>query len=476
MSRAHCGHILQIIVLTNVLLSTYAALPAQAKETVSSPIKIKSIHARYDVSPRKFPFPYVAMLAISSDTDGMTPRKFTILHNFLNTHKRTPLGWGLGLDIADSTYFFIGTDRSGACDVDGTTWQDQMSFFHRLSTDEPKDAPAIIAYTKLGWIDSVHSVGDFSLKDKNNTLYHRRFAEAMAQAIKENQLHYTVWINHGNESNVGNFGNTSSKYQQGDLPTSPYYLTDLMIPLGIHYVWTSRDDHFGRSDELYPISLRDGQHIWGFYRYTDDGYTKNGALTWNWNPYQLPLQLSAAHLTQIEHDHQYAIIAQHLGGNADLAPLLDPAIAALRNLAHEYYAGRILVTRTSRLLRYNETQDSLHYTVSHQAQWTNISIGRLKNSVTGSYSPSYQDLRGVTFYTPDPGHTKLFIQSMAVPEFEIIRNAADATGRKSIGFKWWFNAPLLPDFSLPERRAQQLQRSMPFAHKGEIFNWTEDPL
>lgn len=51
---------------------------------------------------RKFPFPYDAMLAISSDIDNATVKKFEDYHQFLNTKEQTSHGQGLGLDIGDS--------------------------------------------------------------------------------------------------------------------------------------------------------------------------------------------------------------------------------------------------------------------------------------------------------------------------------------------------------------------------------------
>jgi hypothetical protein len=60
---------------------------------------------------RRFPYPYKAILAISSDADATSPWEFTRIHRFLNTWTpRIPYyGDGVGLDIGDS--FFLKTYR-----------------------------------------------------------------------------------------------------------------------------------------------------------------------------------------------------------------------------------------------------------------------------------------------------------------------------------------------------------------------------
>jgi hypothetical protein len=58
------------------------------------------------VLQRRFPYPYKALLAISSDTDATSPWEFIGIHRFLNT--LTPAipyyGDGVGLDMGDSFF------------------------------------------------------------------------------------------------------------------------------------------------------------------------------------------------------------------------------------------------------------------------------------------------------------------------------------------------------------------------------------
>lgn len=58
---------------------------------------------------RKFPYPYKAMLAISSDCDHETLRKFNLIHAFINTK--------LGLDVSDSFFMYNGCDLPAPIDI-----------------------------------------------------------------------------------------------------------------------------------------------------------------------------------------------------------------------------------------------------------------------------------------------------------------------------------------------------------------------
>ena len=67
------------------------------------------------VTQRRFPYPYKALLAVSSDVDATSPWKFIRIHKFLNT--LTPAipyyGDGVGLDMGDSFFFKNMTNKNG---------------------------------------------------------------------------------------------------------------------------------------------------------------------------------------------------------------------------------------------------------------------------------------------------------------------------------------------------------------------------
>lgn len=61
---------------------------------------------------RKFPYPYSSMLSICSDIDDTTLEDFKIYHQFLNTKEEISHGKGLGLDVGDSMWLYMGEKYS----------------------------------------------------------------------------------------------------------------------------------------------------------------------------------------------------------------------------------------------------------------------------------------------------------------------------------------------------------------------------
>nr|WP_304457971.1 hypothetical protein [Alicyclobacillus sendaiensis] len=389
---------------------------------------------------RKFPYPYQAMLAISSDADSETLRKFNLVHEFINTTADTPLGKGLGLDFADSFFMYNGTDMPGDVDIGHEPMSDEMSWY-RGTSDELYDAAAINHYIHVGWIDTMHTFGDFSMKNPHNTRFSRALARRALSELISNGDRLMVWTDHGNQSNVDNFGSYGDgafySYQQGANPWSPYYHTDLTIPYGIRFVWPdTHSDQFGMNSMIYPIKLPDGRRVWAFWRYTSEGETSSGAQKWNWTPYHLDEQLSQSHLDELVRNHEYSIIAQHLCGTTYPGVIPKNAVQALTRLAGYYRNGEILVTRTSRLLVYNVSQQYVSYRVTYDSQKAYIDILTIRDPVFGTHVPSLDEVRGLTFYTTDPQRTVLEIGNQPVPNDLVQDNPTDGHA-PSIEIKWW---------------------------------------
>ncbi|WP_290589181.1 hypothetical protein [Alicyclobacillus sp.] len=389
---------------------------------------------------RKFPYPYKAMLAISSDADHETLRKFNLIHEFLNTTAPTPFGKGLGLDISDSFFLYNGSNLTHPIDYANVPIRDEFTYFRGVS-DKPYFASVIDRYIHCGWIDTMHTFGDFSRQDASQTLFNRRLAVQGIQALKRAHDFVTVWTDHGNESNVDNFGAYGTRrfydYQQGGNPKSPYHVTDLLIPYGIRFVWADQpSDVFGHDSIIYPLRLPDGRRVWGFWRYTNSGYLRNGLPEWNWTVDDLASQLTIGNLLHLEWWHQYAIIAQHLCADNERNPLPQNAISALRLLARQYHEGNILVARTSRLLQYNVTQKYLRYYVTHDGDKAVIHLTWIDDPVLGRHAVTLADIRGVTFYTSDPERTQIDIWNTPLNPKLIQDNRSDGVA-PSVEVKWY---------------------------------------
>jgi len=389
---------------------------------------------------RKFPYPYDSMLAIASDADHETLRKFNMIHEFLNTHAQTPWGRGVGLDISDSFFMFNGSNYPKPIDYNHTPVSDELTWFQGTTT-KPYAAAVINHYIHVGWMDSIHTYGDFIRVNPHETLFTRKLAKAALNALRLNGDAVTVWIDHGNQSNVDNFGSYGLRpfynYQQGANPNSPYYHTDLLIPYGVKFVWSDNSSSiFGHSSMIYPIQLPDGHRVWGFWRYTDSGYSNQTGVDWLWSADHLAQQLSYANLQSIEWNHQYAIIAQHLSSDNTKIPFPSNAMYALRTLADQQAKGYILVARTSRLLQYNLSNQYLRYSVTYPAGHAVIHILKIADPLFGLVTPTLSDVRGMTFYTTNPQQTTIEIGNTPIPSSLLQINPRDKYA-PSVSIKWF---------------------------------------
>ncbi|WP_411681754.1 hypothetical protein [Clostridium thailandense] len=388
---------------------------------------------------RKFPYPYSAMLAICSDIDDTTLEEFRNYHRFLNTKEKTDAGEGIGLDVGDSMWMYMADNVKYKVDKYGNGVDSIMTYFKGISKSEKHNSNEIVHFYKSGWIDCLHSFGDFSTKNEKGTSFKRDLASNAWQTLKSDNIKPVVWINHGNKSNRQNFGaySTSSfmNYQQGDNPKSYYYHTDLTIPNGIKYVWNSlNDNNFGHDYPLYEISLRDGAKVWGFYRYTND--LVNGKIDWTWVPKYLHKQLSQSNLDSIVTNKQYSIVGQHLGVDAeDLYS--DDNIKSLRLLKQYENDGKIVVTKTSRLLNYANAHKYLMYNKVTNDDLTYINITSINDPIFGKYVPNIDNVRGITFYCDDPKNTILLLNKTKIDNNELQINSKDETGKSSISIKWF---------------------------------------
>lgn len=443
-------------VLTSFLAAykyTEALLKSTAANThVSAMLKINENHINYfskmnQVLPyhnqegmRKFPYPYRSMLSITSDIDGSTPEEFTMYHQFLNTKEETAHGIGIGLDVGDSMWIFMDGSEHTIADLSGHGLDYVMTFFEGINDTKKKDANLITYYFKKGWIDSIHTFGDFSRNDVKDVTFRRSFAVKAWDVMKKAGIDPIVWIDHGNSANVQNFGAYApwgfSKYQEGDNPASDYYHTDLTIKNGIRFVWNSvGKPAFGYDNPLYIITLRDKQKVWGFYRYTQD--MVNNKTVWTWNPLFLYKQITKERLNTLVEKQQYSLIAQHLGGCDIGFPFRSMDIQALRLLASYQDEGKILIARTSRLLTYAVSQQYVKFDVTKTHGKTYINIKSINDPIFGSYKPTLDQIRGLTFYTNNPNNAYILLNSKPIKDTEIQRNPKDETGNESIGIKWY---------------------------------------
>jgi hypothetical protein len=392
------------------------------------------------VKLRKFPYPFSSMLSICSDIDGTTAEEFARYHKYLNTQSKTAYGRGLGLDIGDSCWMYMANSHTQSVVDEKKHGLDHiMTFFNGIDAKKKHNANLIVHYFKAGWIDSIHGFGDFSRSNYNEAYCDRNLAIEAWKALKLAGIKPIIWINHGNQANKENFGSYTRgfmSYQQGDNPKSRFYHTDVTLKNGIKFVWASLSQkQFGCDFPLYEISSRDGQKVWGFKRYT--GKYKMRDFLWLWNPRRIAEQLTSVNLNSIVNNNQYSIVAQHLGGLNTGFPFSAQGVAALKRLSSYQQNGKILITRTSRLLNYAEVTKFLHYCTVKENGQTYINIEYVKDPVLGEFKPTLNQIRGLTFYVDNPNTTHLFLSLVPINKNEIEKDKPDRLKRKSISIKWF---------------------------------------
>ncbi|MBE6930873.1 MAG: hypothetical protein E7463_11380 [Ruminococcaceae bacterium] len=383
---------------------------------------------------RPFPYPYTAMLALQSHIDGTTPEEYEAVHAYLNGRENTVYGDGLSMDVGDSLWLYA--DNNGVSYRTGDTRDisEYMTWYNGLS-DEENDADLIREGVQKGWIDSMHTYGDFSRVDTEDVTFTRELAERAIRTLQDNDIYMKIWINHGNEANRQNFGGwlpfLATSYQAGSDPDSAWYHTDLLLDYGIRYLWNSHNSgRFGQTDPLFIITLRDGQKLWGFNAYT--GYRKGLQWHYTWNPTQLAAVLTDENLDALADNYQFSIIATHFGSDGIWEVLGEHNTAAFRRLKSYWTSGRILVARSERLLDYA----ALRRSVAFENDGTHVDITEVNDPISGSYVPTAAILDGLTFYVDDAETAVVTVGGEPVDEIYLQRNPADETGRESIGFRW----------------------------------------
>jgi len=419
------------------------------------------------VTKRRLPYPYNALLAISSDVDATSPWEFVRIHRFLNTLRRALpyYGDGLGLDIGDSC-FFKNISNNGISVYDACyhyrnedAWANE--FGGKGARDEnPKNArnpvtgklvfeagPTFIEkYIRCGWIDVLHggdgNWAEFAAK-RRATDWCRTDGQHYMEWMAERGLEIDTFTNHSTVSSDFGIPDKPSTRRKprslGDLPGSTAYWADYARRAGIKFYWSYIPNEsaayrgtFGQDNLLVPAAFRDGSKFWHFSRYSDGGHYAD----------KIDTILNAKNLDSLVEKNQFEIAYTHFGYWGDnsnrVNPELSPSsIDAFRLLKAYQDEGKILVAKTSRLLRYNLALDHLAFTASHLNDVVIINITAIKDTQFDDCIPTVNDVRGLTFYVFNSSKAEIRICDAKLPETEIQRNPADETGQPSIGIKWF---------------------------------------
>jgi hypothetical protein len=394
------------------------------------------------VELRKFPYPFISALSIASDVDKTeTKEEFLEIMKFLNTETITAMGKGVGLEVGYSFWVYDGY---------GDT---EFTLFRGTSFEPSESAGVIEDFIRAGFIDYIHTYGEFSKGG-----FRREFAKKAIDYLKRRGLRVEVWVNHGGESNTQQIG--PLPHQRGDNPGAEEYHTDLLLSYGVRFIGRYEITHVVGQDAgcslldrlkqiyevfkygfktgdwrwgsilsnrlIYPCRLDDGSTFYSFKRFI----SRSGKLSRTGSK-ELAEQISKSILDELERKRGYMIVYTHLGDNPGYPDYIPPKTReALRYLADEYKGGRIYVTTTEKLLMYNLVHNYLDWTAYKWGNLIYIFIWGVKDPLRGYFIPTQKQLQGITFYTPSPDSTFIFIRSKRIRN--ISKNGPDETGRKSV--------------------------------------------
>jgi hypothetical protein len=388
---------------------------------------------------RRYPYPYEAALAICSDLDE-TPNRDVYYETakFLNTTRMTSMGRGVGLEVGNTIYFDMP--------------RGQFSYWN---TDENGRA-LVRDLIRSGHIDCLHSYGDHATQ--------RGHVERALNALARDGCRLEVWIDHGTAPT--NFGPDIMR-GRGDVPGSDVYHADLSCEFGVRFVWIGRVTSVvgqdspaslkGIREPAHPLpslktlskefakcilarmgsakygmhagnallrrgNLRDGRHVHEFIRSNphwggvSTGETADGIAD----------ILVPRILDRLVARKGVCILYTHLGKIRGRAiPFERGTIEAFRTLSRYHSDGRILVTTTSRMLKYTLAAKELSADLEvHGNGCNHIRIRTLHPD----------DLDGLTIYTTIPEKTVLTINGRSADRLQI--NPPDRTGRKSVSLPW----------------------------------------
>ncbi len=412
--------------------------------------------AREDISLRPFPYPYKAGLAFCSDIDYTNSiEEFLAIQEYLCTNRDTRWGNGLGLEVGNSFWFFDPTGKSS------------FTIFDTLGVVNDSASKVIEDFILAGYIDCLHTYGDYTGIGYNEA----RLPRAI-QYFQDRGLTIPAWVNHGDETNTQRIGPRDEEL--GDNPDYPEYHTNYFPDLGIRYVESWRVTHriamekdagfrdFGfhlfdiaysikemlkpgvfdpvtNKHLLNPIKLDDGQEYWRFRRFiNDDGNMGKYGVDVGY----LAHQLRPENLDRLISSGGYMVVYTHFGANEDYDEWIpEHARKAFKGLSERFQEGSIFITTTTSLLDYNLMTRFLDWSWEKTEQGYTVNIGMLDDPLRES--PVQQEavnLRGLTFYTPDPENTSIILNGIKVENTSI--HPPDDTDQSSISIPWlWLEYP-----------------------------------
>ncbi len=397
-----------------------------------------------EVALRRFPYPYRAMLAISSDLDE-TPDRHVYAESmrFLNTTEMTAMGPGVGLEVSNSIYFDMPPGQ-----------------FCYWSTDDAGKA-MVQDLIRSGHIDCLHSFGDLVTT--------RAAAGKALDELAAHDCRTSVWVDHATApTNLG----AGIMAGHGDEPGHAAYHADLTIGHGIRYIWRGRvtsvlgqnappslgglwtprhplasartigkeaakrmlarrgDPKYaihGPNRTLRKVTLRDGVSTLEFLRSNPHW----GGVSSCETARGIGQVLTDRMLDRLVGREGVCILYTHLGKIADPATPFGPsAVQAFGRLAGRYRSGAVLTTTVSRALGYLAAVEQITWSTQRQDGLLHIEVTYADGAAASGPDDGIGDLAGLTFLVPEDTPCRISVNG--VRSERLIANPPDQTGHASV--------------------------------------------
>ena len=403
-----------------------------------------------DVSLRKYPYPYNAILAICSDLDE-TPNKeiYFETSRYLNTTEETLLGKGVGLEVGNTMYFDM----------------PEHNFSYTNTDDDGRRK--ILELIESGHIDCLHSFGDF--------VDSRRRIEECWSEIQQCQRKIEVWVDHAQAPT-----NLDDDIMEGKgaIKGAQAFHTDLTVQKGLlPFIWKGRVTslvaqntsrcyaaifnkkdiltstktillefikgclaHLGNvkyamhkdNKTLRKTRLIDGTSVYEFMRCNPS----SGGVSSNDKALGIHHVLTKKVLDTLVKQEGCSILYSHLGKVFSIEePFKDETREAFGLLADYQKQEKILTATTRRLLGYLRSYEELNFTTEKVDDEVRIHLSTTYNN---------EDLSGLTWYVDDPEKVSLYINEQKYTNLQ--KNPIDQTGRKSISIQW--SKLIFPDLNI----------------------------
>jgi hypothetical protein len=374
-------------------------------------------------------------------------------------------GLGVGLDVAD-TFYFVGDGAGGGLSaVDKQhPYQNEIEYYDW--SDPAMTPPAedlanardpitgrlaykgwyegIRRYIRCGWIDSVHGGAQNVVREPqwNGPIDGQYYYDYLTEA----GLKINTFISH----NSGNpwwsdIGNENYVYC-GDDPNSDYYWANHLRAAGGRFLWGS-----GKVEQnlhtwgtahietyLTERTMRDGSKWWCFTRSNTVGAALNC----------LGQDFLATNLDKLVTNNTVEVVYTHFGKHYDwnakvflpnfVQPRLDQGtLDGFRRLRLYQDQGKILVARSSRQFPYTIAYLYAKTSETTVDDITIINIESIEDQTIGSYIPTLDDVRGLTWYCEDNQKVRVLLNGVLIDESDILRAPEDETMQQSVGIRWF---------------------------------------